>query len=442
MMFTPRFLRAGSRLVTLRGRRCLATLLLSTGGLFPAVASAATPVFHLDFSQLQDQSANKLRIAVGESVKLVPNGGPLLTGGRQLNAGLWEGNEDETNQILIFDSPILDAVATGAGSIVTWIKPVDGDEWNNIAKTPCEENLEPCDAFSQFRGIEFQASGPHAGVFGAVQGWETNNFGPLSPPPFGGGNVDETDTPSGVWVHAALVWNAAGDHTVYLNGEAGITVEGVGPEEFGLNTPDFWTIGGDGLTTAPPKNPDVTRYLNGQLADFAIFNAALTQAEIQQIIREGISTATLAGDFDANGALQEADVNLLMGAIAAGANSKPFDLTADNLVNGADLTLWVKDLKKTWIGDANLDSVFNSSDFVSVFQAGKFEVDTSATWGEGDWNGDLRFNTTDFIAAFQDGGFEAGPRPALVASVPEPVAGGFVTVTLLLAAMRLVRKPN
>ncbi len=436
MMFSSKSPRVGSR--STRWRRRLAFLALTATGFLPAVGSAATPVFHLDFSQLQDQSPNKLRIAVGESVKLVPNGGPLLTGGKQLNAGLWQGTEDDTNQILIFDSPLLDAVARGAGTILTWIKPVDGDEWNNIAKTPCEENLEPCDAFSQFRGIEFQASGPHAGVFGAVQGWETNNFSPLAPSPFGGGD-GSSDTPSGVWTHAALVWNAAGDHTIYVNGEPGVTVEGVGADEFGLNTPDFWTIGGDGLTTAP-ANADPLRYLNGQLADFAIFNAALTQSEIQQIMRDGISAPSLPGDFDANGSLQEVDVNLLMAAMASGANNKSFDLTADNLVNASDLNRWVKELKKTWIGDANLDLVFGSSDFVTVFQAGKFEVDVSATWGEGDWNGDLRFNTTDFIAAFQDGGFEAGPRPAQVASVPEPWMSGWVSMTLLLATLRSFRK--
>ena len=45
-----------------------------------------------------------------------------------------------------------------------------------------------------------------------------------------------------------------------------------------------------------------------------------------------------------------------------------------------------------------------------VFQAGKYELNTPATWAEGDWNFDGRFDSGDLVAAFQDGGYEAGPR--------------------------------
>ena len=63
-----------------------------------------------------------------------------------------------------------------------------------------------------------------------------------------------------------------------------------------------------------------------------------------------------------------------------------------------------------------------------VFQAGKYEVDTTAGYAEGDWSGDLRFDSGDFVTAFQGGGFEAGPLAA-VAVVPEPSS-----MTLLLLA--------
>ena len=131
-----------------------------------------------------------------------------------------------------------------AGSIATWIKVDDDTEWNNIAKTTCAEHAEPCDAFSQFLGIEFQAS-QHAGVFGAVQGWNTNVFGPNAPQNGGFG----TETPSEEWTHAVLTWNEEGDHTIWVNGEAGPTVVGVDPDDFGLNETGDWTIGGDGLAS-------------------------------------------------------------------------------------------------------------------------------------------------------------------------------------------------
>lgn len=374
-----------------------------------------TPVFHLDFSRFDDVSGNGLAIEAGDAVSLVPGGGPMLDGGKVLDSGRWAGEEDETNQIIIFDHEILDAVTVGAGSIVSWIKPDDGDEWNNIAKTPCEDNIEPCDAFGQFAGIEFQSSGPHAGVFGAVQGWDTNVFGPDTPLGEGG----ETDTPSGEWTHAALTWNADGDHTIYVNGRPGDVVEGVGDFDFGENLTDDWTIGGDGLGTHP-ETADASRYLRGELADFAIFDGELTAAEIADIIQSGVQSGPgLLGDFDRSGALDLPDVNMLAAAIAGQSGDVSFDLNEDNTVSTADLNVWVKDLKGTWIGDSDLDGEFGSSDFVKIFASAKYEREEDATWGEGDWTGDLRFSSSDLVAAFSDGGFEKGPRVGVV-TVPEP----------------------
>ncbi len=125
------------------------------------------------------------------------------------------------------------------------------------------------------------------------------------------------------------------------------------------------------------------------------------------------------GDFNGNGVLDLPDVNLLNQEIAGGMNPEDFDLNGDMLVDGADLNVWVKDLKETWIGDGNLDGEFNTTDLVDVFQAGKYEQDVDAGWEEGDWSGDLRFNTTDLVNAFQDGGFELGPRMGAEV-VPEP----------------------
>ena len=47
------------------------------------------------------------------------------------------------------------------------------------------------------------------------------------------------------------------------------------------------------------------------------------------------------------------------------------------------------------MGDSNLDRRFDSSDFVLVFQAGKYEdgVAGISSWAEGDWNADGHFDT-------------------------------------------------
>ncbi len=81
---------------------------------------------------------------------------------------------------------------------------------------------------------------------------------------------------------------------------------------------------------------------------------------------------------------------------------------------------YVHNVLGTWIGDANLDGEFNSTDLVVVFTTGEYEDATAAnsTWVTGDWNGDSEFDSSDFVVAFSDGGYEQGVRPA--AAVPEP----------------------
>ena len=125
------------------------------------------------------------------------------------------------------------------------------------------------------------------------------------------------------------------------------------------------------------------------------------------------------GDFDQNGVLDVLDVNLLVGEMSTGLHSVGFDVTGDKLVDQDDLHVWIKDLKNTWFGDANLDGEFESGDLTEVFKAAKYELDMEAGWAEGDWNGDGRFGTKDMIVAFQDNGYELGRRTT-VRAVPEP----------------------
>jgi hypothetical protein len=131
--------------------------------------------------------------------------------------------------------------------------------------------------------------------------------------------------------------------------------------------------------------------------------------------------AGLIGDFNGNGVLDAADVDMLTSAVAGGTNPAAFDLNDDAAVDGADLTIWVKDLRFTYFGDADLDGQFNSSDLVTVLASGTYEADVDSVWSTGDFNGDGRTNSSDLVAALADGGYEAGPRAA-VASVPEPTA--------------------
>ena len=134
----------------------------------------------------------------------------------------------------------------------------------------------------------------------------------------------------------------------------------------------------------------------------------------------GAELGTL-GDFNNDGQLTVDDINLLNAAIRAGGANSVFDVTTDGNVDEHDRDYWVNELKRTWYGDANLDGVFDTTDFVEVFQAGQYEdgLDKNSLWQTGDWNGDGEFDSGDFVTAFQGGGFEQGPRAA-VAAVPEP----------------------
>lgn len=130
----------------------------------------------------------------------------------------------------------------------------------------------------------------------------------------------------------------------------------------------------------------------------------------------------ITGDFNADGQLSVLDINDLTTQSAGGTNPAKYDLNGDAVVNESDVKVWVKDLKKSWIGDADLNGEFNSGDLVAVLAAGKYEVDSASVWAEGDFNGDGRTNSGDLIAALSDGGYEQGPRAA-VAAVPEPALG-------------------
>ena len=399
--------------------------------------------FHLDFSSfdLNDVSGNDLPVVRGDAIDVLDGGGPTLDSGVTLHAGVWPGLESdgglvpdfaaEENQVWILDNPTLDAISVTAGSIVAWINPDDGDEWNNIAKTPCPIDVgEPCEAFSEFIGMEFQASGVHAGVFGAAQGWNTNVFGPddvVSQPD--GERV--TDTPSGVWTHAALTWNEQGDHTIYVNGIPGTTIVGVGDEDFGLNKPGDWTIGGDYLNGAPGRgNPDQTRYLRGKLADFAIYAGELTQQEIQEIIEFGVAPPSDATcDFNGDAVCEIGDLDeLLFSGIAN--NDLRFDLDGNGTADLADRDEWLvqagaENIGQPYVlGDTDLNGLVNAADLNTL--GGNWQRSDLMSWADADFNGDGFANATDLNAIGSN-----WLHGVAAAAVPEPASSVLIMISIV-----------
>ena len=132
------------------------------------------------------------------------------------------------------------------------------------------------------------------------------------------------------------------------------------------------------------------------------------------------------GDFDGDGKVDAVDIDLLGQAIRLGPFQPEMDLKPDGRLDRLDLDVLVEDILQTAFGDANLDGIFNSQDFVKVFQAGEYEdgVAGNSTWAEGDWNGDREFTSSDMVLAFQKGGYvrASRPIPAVATGVSRDIA--------------------
>ena len=250
--------------------------------------------------------------------------------------------------------------------------------------------------------------------------------------------------PGGESVISDITFSTDEDHTltaVYDDGDVELFLDG---ELVAQGEASFGEVD---LGTTPLKiGEDIAGIVNenfiGLMDDVLILSQALSAADVVALASVG-ATEFLGlvpqhevGDFNQNGMIDIEDINLLSAESARMGNDLTYDLNQDGLVNKSDIKVWAHDLKQTWIGDANLDQQFDSSDLVTVFVAGLFEQDTDAKWNQGDWNGDLRFDSGDLVSAFADGGYDQGPRPA--AAVPEPSA--IVLIGVALAILAIQRK--
>ena len=222
------------------------------------------------------------------------------------------------------------------------------------------------------------------------------------------GFISEVEVPEDEWTFVALTIDE--DQAVLYAGPKGGDLDFAANEIFHFEQENFteWRWAEDDCCGG-------SRNFSGLMDDVSIWNEALSEDDIAALHSGTSNPLTLRGggqidgDFDGSGSLDVGDIDLLANEILAGTNAPSFDVNNDSVVDQSDLASWVSDLRKTWIGDANLDGEFNSSDFVAVFSTNKYEKDEPASWAEGDWNADNRFNTADFVAAFSAGGYEKGP---------------------------------
>jgi hypothetical protein len=128
---------------------------------------------------------------------------------------------------------------------------------------------------------------------------------------------------------------------------------------------------------------------------------------------------THRGDFNGDGLVNEVDINLLFVQLRADEPDPSYDLTDDGLVNADDRDEMIFNILDSTYGDANLDTFFDSNDFVRVFQAGHYEdnIVGNSLWETGDWDGDGEFSSDDFVLAFQTGDYESASARAVASAL-------------------------
>ena len=180
-------------------------------------------------------------------------------------------------------------------------------------------------------------------------------------------------------------------------------------------------------------HPQIGQNLEIHLVNLA--NGPGLEVDFDNVRLDAAPTNGIAGDFNSDGQISSADVDILYLAVDGQAEDSKFDLNLDGNANHDDAIYWVKEIANTWVGDSDINGEFDSGDLVNVFSAGQYEdaIPLNSHWSTGDWNGDREFDTADLVAAFKDGGYEAGPLTATV-PVPEPSCAPLAVLSILLLA--------
>ncbi len=147
---------------------------------------------------------------------------------------------------------------------------------------------------------------------------------------------------------------------------------------------------------------------------------------------------SLVGDLDANGALDSADIDVLLSRIRETGFATPwlsdevFDLNNDEVVDIGDVQAWVVDARQTFLGDADLNGSVEFADFLVL--SDNFGRPGSWDTGDFDVNGTVEF--ADFLALANNFGEVSGG----LAVVPEPTSSALSVLALcFLLSVRQTR---
>ena len=158
-------------------------------------------------------------------------------------------------------------------------------------------------------------------------------------------------------------------------------------------------------------------------------------------IRVGTVPEPSSCDFDNNITCDIVDIDALIGEIVAGSNDLAFDLSADGIVNDADLSHWLSEAATAngfaasyLLGDANLDGSVNAADLNNL---GQNWLGHPNAWQLGDFTADGIVNAADLSELGQNWQ-QSIPTAASQAAVPEPAAA---TLAMFILAVACLRRP-
>ncbi|WP_428387662.1 glycoside hydrolase family 113 [Mucisphaera sp.] len=177
-----------------------------------------------------------------------------------------------------------------------------------------------------------------------------------------------------------------------------------------INAVHVWQWGMPGTTGSEFHiDPTLQTNLSGG------FDESLNTA-LGQMLSDFVSSPAIPGDFNTDGLLTAADIDLLTNSTTDPA----FDLTGDGIVDATDLTTLVEELIGTAFGDANLDGNVDLIDLSTL----AVHFGGPGGWADGDFSGNGAIELSDLSRLATSFGFSA-------TSVPEPTVGLLILTALI-----------
>ena len=144
----------------------------------------------------------------------------------------------------------------------------------------------------------------------------------------------------------------------------------------------------------------------------------------QIVLSDFMLLSGLTGDFNGDGLLDALDIDLLGAEV--GGTDVTFDVTSDGVIDNLDREHWVRVLKMTQFGDADMNGAVEFSDFLTLSSG--FGGDGG--WADGDFDGSGDVGFADFLMLSNNFGSNSAAAIG-VSSVPEPTSGMMATFALL-----------